>query len=140
MKNYQLKIIIPVLYLAASMIMFSVLFRGEPSSLQISGMILTCIAFALWIISRVQLGDSFSIGAKANKLVTHGIYSKIRHPVYVFSVLACVGLVLATGIHYLWFVVFGLVILELVRIRAEEKVLTQKFGEEYEAYKRTTWF
>src|SRR5271170_8058348 len=42
-------------------------------------------AFFLWMLARYQIGDSFAVLAEARKLVTHGIYSKIRHPIYVFG-------------------------------------------------------
>jgi hypothetical protein len=35
-------------------------------------------------VSRYHLGGSFSIRAEAHRLVTHGIYSKIRNSIYCF--------------------------------------------------------
>ncbi len=48
-------------------------------------------AFLLWMLARHQLGDSFAVRAEARKLVTHGIYSKIRNPIYIFGGLAFLG-------------------------------------------------
>ena len=58
-------------------------------------------AFVLWMLARNQLGDSFSVRAEAKKLVTHGIYSKIRNPIYIFGGLAFVGEFVALG-WYVW--------------------------------------
>src|SRR4249919_564966 len=48
----------------------------------VAGIVLAAIAFPLWIAARVQLGSSFSFRAEAHRLVTTGLYAKIRHPVY----------------------------------------------------------
>ena len=52
---------------------------------QIVGMAVAVPAFCLWALARLQLGKSFSISAQAKGLVTHGLYSKIQNPVYVFG-------------------------------------------------------
>ena len=52
-----------------------------------------CIPF--WIAARLQLGESFSVRPEARHLVTTGIYSKIRHPVYVFGTPAVTGILVA---------------------------------------------
>ncbi len=108
--------------------------------IQIFGMVLAFIAFILWIIARIQLADNFSIGAQANKLVTTGLYAKLRHPVYYFSILALLGIILAVGNYYLLIVLLALVGMEASRIKAEEKVLSKKFGSAYEEYKQKSWF
>ena len=94
----------------------------------------------LWLVARRQLGDAFSVTARARHLVTHGMYSKIRHPVYVFGTLAFLLVVLALlgwGALVWWAVVIAI---QISRVRREEKVLAQRFGEEYEAYRSRTWF
>ena len=97
-------------------------------------------AFILWMLARHQLGDSFSVRAEARKLVTHGIYSKIRNPIYLFGGLAFLGEFLALGSYV------GIAILVVInlgqysRIRREEQVLDAAFGDDYCAYKDKTWF
>lgn len=44
-------------------------------------------SFVLIIISRRQLGKSFSVMPEARVLVTTGLYSRIQHPTYVFLAL-----------------------------------------------------
>ncbi len=95
---------------------------------------------ALLTLARIQLGNSFSISAQASKLVTHGIYSWIRNPVYVFSAIALAGLVLYLGLPYLFLPFLILIPLQIVRARAERRVLEQHFGERYRQYRSTTWF
>ena len=98
-------------------------------------------SFALWMVARVQLGKSFSFRAQAKVLVTTGLYSKFRHPIYLFGELAFAGLFLAWGglIAALAYLVLTSPT-EIVRSRKEEAVLEKAFGEEYRQYKASTWF
>ena len=52
-------------------------------------------SFVLMIISRRQLGKSFSIMPQAKALVTTGLYSRIQHPMYIFLDLFLVALIVA---------------------------------------------
>ena len=107
---------------------------------RIIGFALAAVFLALVFLARLQLGDSFSISPQARKLVTAGIYSKVRHPVYVFGTLAILGIALYAHLWPLLAVVLIVIPIQVVRARAKEKVLVEKFGEEYFRYKRGTWF
>ena len=97
-------------------------------------------AFFLWILSRHQLGASFAVRAEAKKLITRGLYSKIRNPIYLFGGLALLGEFVALG-WYIWAAVFVLInFSQYLRVRREEQVLAEAFGDEYRAYKARTWF
>ena len=108
--------------------------------MRIAGAKIAIPAFILWFIARVQLGKSFSITPQAKELVTHGLYSKIRNPVYFFGSLFIAGLFLYIGRPWLLLSFVLLIPLQLFRIKKEEKVLQEKFGETYLEYKRSTWF
>ena len=77
---------------------------------------------ALLLTARVQLGRSFSVSAQARKLVTTGLYSKIRNPIYVFSALMLCGLAITIGRPWLLLLLVILVPLQIVRARKEEQV------------------
>ncbi|MFI5118112.1 MAG: methyltransferase, partial [Terriglobales bacterium] len=62
-------------------------------------------ALVWWMLARYQLGESFAVRAEAKKLVTHGLYSKIRNPIYIFGGLAFLGEFVALG-WYIWAAVF----------------------------------
>jgi protein-S-isoprenylcysteine O-methyltransferase Ste14 len=99
------------------------------------------VSFTLWMFARIQLGRSFSVRAEAKALVTTGLYSKFRHPVYLFGELAFAGLFLAWGKPIPALVYFALFIpTQIVRARKEERVLEQAFGDEYRRYRARTWF
>ena len=113
----------------------------EPSSTRyLIGVGMAIAGFALSILARVQLGRSFSIRAQAKMLVTTGLYSKFRHPIYLFRGIAFLGLFIAWGklIPLLCFLL--IYPLQILRARKEGKVLEQAFGEEYRRYKASTWF
>jgi protein-S-isoprenylcysteine O-methyltransferase Ste14 len=104
------------------------------------GIGVSAITVPFWFAARLQLGTSFSVRPDARKLVTHGLYSKLRHPVYVFGGLAWFGaLLVLLGWRA---VIIGLIVaaVEVIRARREERVLVEAFGAEYEAYRSTTWF
>src|SRR5271167_2633743 len=58
------------------------------------GTVLAVVGISFIAVARYQLGRSFSIKPEAHELVTTGIYSKIRNPIYVFGTVMLVGLVL----------------------------------------------
>ena len=100
---------------------------------------LAAISFALVVVARLQLGKSFALTPRANDLVTHGLYSRLRHPMYIFADLTVCGIALAV---HRWQVLLLLVILlplQARNARTERKLLQEKFGERYENYRRATW-
>ncbi len=104
------------------------------------GMAIATAGIALWALARIQLGSSFAVTAQAKKLVTTGLYSKIRNPVYLFGGIGYVGLFIALG-NWTWLGVFLLLYTyQIPRIKNEERVLEEAFGDEYRRYKASTWF
>jgi protein-S-isoprenylcysteine O-methyltransferase Ste14 len=106
-----------------------------------SGLTLAAVTFPLWIVARLQLGSAFSVKARAQRLVTSGLYSRIRHPIYLFGALAMFGAFLALqNWVILAFALATSVPVQLVRIRRENRLLRAAFGDAYERYRSTTWF
>lgn len=106
----------------------------------IVGIGMAIVGFAFWVMARIQLGESFSVTAQAKALVTAGLYSKIRHPIYFFAGIAFLGLFIAWGklIPLVGFLV--IYPMQILRIKKEEVVLEEEFGEEYRRYRQSTWF
>jgi protein-S-isoprenylcysteine O-methyltransferase Ste14 len=104
------------------------------------GIGMAAVGFALWLTARIQIGQSFSIRARARRLVTTGLYSKFRHPIYLFGGVAYSGLFIAWGklVPLLCFVLIY-PIYQILRLRKEERVLEEAFGEEYRQHKARTW-
>jgi len=107
---------------------------------RITGIAIALPALVGLLIARSELGRAFSVKAKASVLVTSGVYSRIRNPIYVFSSLVFLCLIIWTGKPLLLLVLVLLIPMQVMRSRKEAAVLTEKFGEEYLAYKRQTWF
>jgi protein-S-isoprenylcysteine O-methyltransferase Ste14 len=97
-------------------------------------------SFAMMIVSRRQLGDSFSVKPEAKTLITRGLYSKILHPMYFFLGLFLLALIVTLGAPLLLLAWIGLVLLQTFQARREENVLIAAFGTEYEEYSNKTWF
>jgi protein-S-isoprenylcysteine O-methyltransferase Ste14 len=94
----------------------------------------------LWFVARWQLGYAFSVAPEARRLVTRGLYSRLRHPIYVFGTLAFLFVVLALmgwPALIVWVVV---ILIQVGRARREERVLAERFGADYTAYRSRTWF
>ncbi len=108
--------------------------------LRIAGGVMTVVGLATLTVARLQLGNSFSITPQAKRLVTQGLYSRIRHPVYIFGWIALSGLVLYLNQPKFLLLFAVLVPLQVARARAEERVLEQHFREAYTAYRAATWF
>ncbi|HKW16476.1 MAG TPA: isoprenylcysteine carboxylmethyltransferase family protein [Terriglobales bacterium] len=108
--------------------------------MQTAGVLLLAIGFVLWTIARFQLGASFAVTAQARQLVSHGVYSKIRNPIYVFGSCVVAGVFLLVG-HPKFLLIFLIIIpMQIWRARKEAVVLEAKFGDQYRAYRASTWF
>jgi protein-S-isoprenylcysteine O-methyltransferase Ste14 len=110
------------------------------SAEKVIGAVIAGISFPLFVLARWQLGSSFSVKAKASRLVTTGLYSRIRNPIYLFGGLFIVGLSLFVSVWGPLAVALVIVPMQVVRARREERVLAEAFGEEYARYKSKTWF
>lgn len=109
-------------------------------SVRLSGLVILTPSLLLLTVARFQLGNSFSIAPEARELVTHSLYSKIRNPVYFFGTFAIAGLFLYINMPLLLLAFLVVIPLQIVRARAEARVLEEKFGEAYRQYRAQTWF
>jgi protein-S-isoprenylcysteine O-methyltransferase Ste14 len=121
----------------------ALLWRQPPAAwtgLRIFGMALLIVGFVLWTIAHFQLGASFTAKAEARRLVTRGLYSKIRNPIYVFGSFVIAGGILVFG-KPVWLLIFVLLIpVQIWRAKKESAVLEAAFGDEYRNYRAGTWF
>lgn len=110
------------------------------SAVQIAGLCLLTFGFVCWTIARFQLGSSFTATAQARNLVTHGLYSKIRNPIYLSGLCMIGGIILVVG-RPVWLLILAFIIpLQIRRSKKESAVLEAAFGEEYRKYRAGTWF
>jgi protein-S-isoprenylcysteine O-methyltransferase Ste14 len=110
------------------------------TALRIAGAILAVLGYVLINTARVQLGRSFSVRPEAKELVTHGLYSRIRNPMYVFVDFFLFGLILVLHAYWLFVILAGLAIFQVRQARREARLLQEKFGQGYLDYRNQTWF
>jgi protein-S-isoprenylcysteine O-methyltransferase Ste14 len=104
------------------------------------GTFLAVVGVSFIALARYQLGKSFSIRPEAHQLVTAGLYSKIRNPIYIFGTVFIAGVVMVVQRPVLWLLFVVIVIAQVIRARRESRVLEAAFGEAYREYRRKTWF
>jgi protein-S-isoprenylcysteine O-methyltransferase Ste14 len=118
-------------------------FVGLPETwrpIHVVGLALVVVGLALLTLARLQLGSAFSITPQATTLVTRGLYARIRNPVYVFGFVLIGGLMLYANRPQLLLLLGPIAVLQTVRARREAKVLEERFGDAYRAYRVGTWF
>lgn len=112
----------------------------EWTPVKMAGAALALFSVVMLAVARLQLGASFAIKAKAKTLVTTGIYSRIRNPIYVFGWLFLFGMATVLENWLLLGISVLLIPVQLYRARKEEAVLSAAFGQQYARYKAGTWF
>lgn len=102
------------------------------------------LALGLWLFHRshADLGTNWSITLEVrekHQLVTHGVYRWVRHPMYLALFIYSAGQALALP-NWLAGPSYGLamVLLFAFRVSAEERMMREEFGEDYERYTATT--
>jgi protein-S-isoprenylcysteine O-methyltransferase Ste14 len=101
---------------------------------------LSAVCAALWYVARLQLGNAFSVSPEARRLVTRGLYSRIRNPIYVFGTLAFLFVALALQGWFAFVIWVVVILIQVGRAKREERVLADMFGAEYTTYRSKTWF
>ena len=127
---------IPLVWLASPVLWFAE-YRLRPGPL-VGGVI--CFVVGLWLFhkSHADLGTNWSVTLEVreqHRLITQGVYRRIRHPMYSALVLYSIGHALVipnwvAGPSNL--VAFA--ILFSLRVHAEEQMMSAAFGDEYAAY------
>jgi protein-S-isoprenylcysteine O-methyltransferase Ste14 len=139
-KNFLPFLIVQFVGAVALLSFVAFLMPGPWTLLRSIGFIIMLIGAAFLFTARFQLGNSFAVTPQARELVTSGLYSRIRNPIYVFSGLMVVGLFIIVGRPYLFALLAVLLVAQTIRARKESQVLEAKFGDQYREYRKQTWF
>jgi protein-S-isoprenylcysteine O-methyltransferase Ste14 len=107
---------------------------------RIGGAMLAVVGYSMLVTARLQLGKSFAVTPQAKELVTLGLYSRIRNPIYVFVDVMIFGLILALHLYWLFALLPLLVAMHVFRAHREAKLLQEKFGQADLDYRNQTWF
>jgi protein-S-isoprenylcysteine O-methyltransferase Ste14 len=113
-----------------------------PDSIRIAGFVVG--VYGIWWFYQIHrtLGDNWSPVLEIRRehtLITTGPYKRVRHPMYSDMMLWLVSFALVTANwFYALTISTGLAILFSIRIPDEEKLMTERFGEQYRAYMKRT--
>ena len=106
------------------------------------GLLFVFAAWILFYLTHQALGRYWSISLEvreSHQLVTYGIYRNIRHPMYTAFWLWAVAQALLLPN---WFAglagLFGFGTLFFGRVRREEQMMIENFGDQYRAYMKRT--
>jgi protein-S-isoprenylcysteine O-methyltransferase Ste14 len=107
----------------------------------LTGFLLMLGGMVFNLVVRKELGKNWVPLSKTTphqELVTHGLYSRVRHPFYLSILILFTGVAVSSwnyyGLMFLLALLFGLII----RIKKEENNLIIKFGDEYIDYMKKT--
>ncbi|MCL6473081.1 MAG: isoprenylcysteine carboxylmethyltransferase family protein [Firmicutes bacterium] len=105
------------------------------------GVVLVLAGTTIRQIAKRTLGRSYTYTLKTlenQKLIKTGIYRFIRHPGYIGTLIADLGIPLLFHSLYGFLVVLLLIPLFVYRMGVEEKMMIMKFGDEYRDYMKHT--
>lgn len=105
------------------------------------GAALIIVGAALVVLARrefAQCGQPTDPGLPTSKVVTTGVFSVSRNPLYLGGICILVGIALALNLPWVLVLLLpALVACHYVLIAPEERYLATKFGEEYRIYAAT---
>jgi len=112
--------------------------RAAPDALwDAAALALLVAGHFLCAVTLAQLGRSFSVMPEARTLVTAGLYSRIRHPLYMAEAVATLGVFLQYRSLGAALLVAAQFAVQLWRMHEEEKVLDAQFPD-YAGYRART--
>ena len=97
---------------------------------------LTIAFVAVFTLRRFYLSTPVTV--EDHRLITHGIYRFARHPIYFGVLIAIMGVPVYAPSLYGFLVLILLIPIFLNRIRMEEEMLTEEFGDAHRMYMETT--
>lgn len=107
----------------------------------IAGLSLFIIGLSIAIVATCTLKQFYSstlMTREDHQLITHGIYRFARHPIYLGVLIAIMGVPVYAPSLYGFLIMSLLIPIILFRIKMEEEMLSEHFGDEYQAYRKTT--
>ena len=96
------------------------------------------VLFPGWYLARKGMKAVFGTARKEPGVISTGVFSIVRHPIYTGAILFYLGAILTTlslASAGLWVLIIAFYI---VICKYEERILTEEFGDDYLKYKNKT--
>jgi protein-S-isoprenylcysteine O-methyltransferase Ste14 len=118
--------------------------RVLPASLWIvaAGLSIELSGVVLAVLARRSLGRNWSSEVRVavdHELVRTGVYRRLRHPIYTGLLCLYLGLALQAGRLDALIGLLLIVLAYLRKIGLEERVLGDRFGAAFAAYRKSSW-
>ncbi len=117
-------------------------FSTKPITLlDIIGIIFAGIGLYIAIAARKTLADNWSSDVelkKDHKLITHGVYKLVRHPIYTGIIFMGLGSIIVDQSILVALFYTGMTAFLIFKMRKEEKLLYKHFPKEYPQYIKKT--
>jgi len=107
----------------------------------LAGLVIILMGYGVAYAANRAIGKNWSPiidKTKEQNLVTTGMYSIIRHPLYLSSLLILAGSNIYFKSSWAWVGTLLALIVILIRLPIEERRLVERFGQEYIAYQNRT--
>ena len=131
-----------VIIIALPMNLFKVGLVEVPLLVNILGVLLMSLGLLIRILSMRMLGKYYSTLLFVNgdhPLIKDGIYEIVRHPIYLGDlILYCAAGIAVTNFIAFIIVTFTCIPAYLIRIKNEEAMMVESFGDAYIEYSKNT--
>lgn len=107
----------------------------------IIGLSISVIGAIIACTSRYRLGKNWSLSVQKkenHQLIQDGIYKVVRHPIYTGLLLLFIGNAIIVGDYRAIIAVLIVFVSLWLKLKKEEKLLTETFGTKYTEYKNRT--
>jgi protein-S-isoprenylcysteine O-methyltransferase Ste14 len=111
------------------------------SAWNIAGLILCVVGLSIAITAVMTLKRFYSstlVTRVDHQLIQHGLYRIVRHPIYLGALTTIMGVPVYAQSLYGFLTMSVLIPIVLNRIRMEERMLIEEFGDAYEVYRKAT--
>ena len=108
--------------------------------LNIVGGILILSGFLFHVYAGKNHKQAHEKSADIVKIVKKGVFSKIRHPLYLSAIIINLGIALAFGVVLTLLIALCSIFHWIITALKEEEFLLQKFGQDYSQYKNNVWW